>query len=173
MVTLWNGRVHQCRMIKPTSLGSGRRDGMASSDERTREREREREREAGRKGRRIVYSNEGVNKWWAARRIDLGRARRSFDTALPPGGGHPPSNSAQMSTGLFSRLLHLSFSCLSPSLSLQPVSLSSLSISVSLPGWPLLGLITSFREGRERCSRRFSDHRKSNRDVVISDWTFF
>lgn len=106
---------------------------MASTDER------EREREAGRKGRRIVYSNEGVNKWWAARRIDLGRATAPFDTALHPGVAIPALQLRADVDQLFSRLLLLSFSpYVSLSLSLQPVPLFYLSISVSLPGWPLL-----------------------------------
>lgn len=102
---------------------------------------REREREAGRKGRRIVYSNEGVNKWWAARRIDLGRATAPFDTALHPRVAIPALQLRADVDQLFSRLLLLSFSpyvSLSLSLSLQPVPLFYLSISVSLPGWPLL-----------------------------------
>lgn len=57
-------------------LRDERRDEI---DERVEQRGRQRGRErtaeeTGRKGRCIVYSNEGVNKWWVERRIDLSLA---------------------------------------------------------------------------------------------------
>lgn len=143
------------------------------TSEREKKRDRKREWEAGRKGRRIVYSNEGVNKWWAARRIDLGRARHSFDTALHPRvaiPAPPPTPHPQLRADvdqLFSRLLHLSFSSyvlllsLSRSLSLQrsqPVSL----FSVSLLGTTRFNNLIPRRErAMQARSRRFADHRKS------------
>lgn len=146
------------------------------TSEREKKRDRKREWEAGRKGRRIVYSNEGVNKWWAARRIDLGRARHSFDTALhprvaipaPPPTPHPPTP-RRCRPALFPpappfflvlRALLFSLS-LARSLSLQrsqPVSL----FSVSLLGTTRFNNLIPRRErAMQARSRRFADHRKS------------
>lgn len=66
-VTFGNGRVPWRMVTDPGGSADEmewrrRTDKRGELNEMERERERERKREAGRKGRRIVYSNEGINK---------------------------------------------------------------------------------------------------------------
>ena len=146
----WKSHVSKTRPAEVVTFGNGRArmveigqtrwngvDDLTSERREADEREREGGRGTGRKERRIVYSNEGVNKWWAARRIDLGRATLLFDTALPwgvatPAASHPPT-ARRCRPALFPPLL--------PSLSLS----LSLSIYLSFSASRFLSFCPHFR----------------------------